>query len=191
MFVIDRRFKFHIVIIYKEKTIINTLQNIRQTDALRHDLQKLGYNFVCFKTQEITSVKSRIRLWGVCLIYGKSKRKHSKSWNNTTYFKSKHLTILIHKHNSHIHGKAFFLRADNQWCRKDITTSYGTQKLHYLDYNKSKHDVAQLVEVLRYKQKNAGSIPDGVIQILYWHNPSCRTMAMGSTETTTGIFPKR
>ena len=29
----------------------------------------------------------------------------------------------------------------------------------------------------------AGSIPDGVIQIFYWHNHSCRTMALGSTQS--------
>jgi hypothetical protein len=75
------------------------------------------------------------------------------------------VTIIIHKHNAQIHGKASFLRADDRWCRKDISTPYGAQKLHYFDYNKSKHEVAQLVEALCYKQKNAGSIPDGVIPI--------------------------
>jgi len=29
--------------------------------------------------------------------------------------------------------------------------------------------------------KVAGSIPSGVIGIFHWHNPSCRTMALGST----------
>jgi len=28
-------------------------------------------------------------------------------------------------------------------------------------------------------QKVAGSIPDGVIAIFHWHNPSGRTMALG------------
>jgi hypothetical protein len=37
--------------------------------------------------------------------------------------------------------------------------------------------VAQLVEALRYKPKVAGSIPDGVIGFLHWHNPCGRTMA--------------
>ena len=31
----------------------------------------------------------------------------------------------------------------------------------------------------------AGSIPDGVIWIFQWHNPSGRTMAMGSTQSVT------
>jgi hypothetical protein len=41
--------------------------------------------------------------------------------------------------------------------------------------------------------KVAGSIPDGVIWIFYWRNPSGRTMALGLTqpltEMSTGIFP--
>jgi hypothetical protein len=31
-------------------------------------------------------------------------------------------------------------------------------------------------------RKVAGSIPDGTIGIFRWHNPSCRTMALGSTQ---------
>ena len=34
-------------------------------------------------------------------------------------------------------------------------------------------------------RKVAGSIPDGVIGIFHWHNPSDRTMALGSTQTLT------
>ena len=34
-------------------------------------------------------------------------------------------------------------------------------------------------------QKVAGSIPDGVIGIFHWHNPSGRTMALGSTQPLT------
>jgi hypothetical protein len=33
-----------------------------------------------------------------------------------------------------------------------------------------------------FEKKVAGSIPDGVIGIFYWHNASGRTMAMGSTQ---------
>ena len=33
--------------------------------------------------------------------------------------------------------------------------------------------------------KVAGSIPDGVIGIFHWHNPSDRTMALGSTQPLT------
>jgi hypothetical protein len=45
----------------------------------------------------------------------------------------------------------------------------------------AEHAVAQLVEALRYKPKVAGSIPDDVIGIFHLHNPSSRTMALGST----------
>jgi hypothetical protein len=38
-----------------------------------------------------------------------------------------------------------------------------------------------VVKVLCYKSKVAGSIPDGVIGIFPWHNPSDRTMALRST----------
>ena len=34
-------------------------------------------------------------------------------------------------------------------------------------------------------RKVAGSIPDGVIAIFYGHNPSDRTMALGSTQPLT------
>jgi len=47
------------------------------------------------------------------------------------------------------------------------------------------HVVAQLVEALRYSRKVAGSITDGVIGILHWHNPSGRIMTLGSTQPLT------
>ena len=34
-------------------------------------------------------------------------------------------------------------------------------------------------------QKVAGSIPEGVVGIFHWHNPSSRTMALGSTQPLT------
>ena len=48
--------------------------------------------------------------------------------------------------------------------------------------------VAQLVEALRYKV--AGSIPDGVIGIFHWNNPSGRTMALVLTQPLTEISTK-
>ena len=41
--------------------------------------------------------------------------------------------------------------------------------------------VAQLVEALHYKAKYSGSIPGGVVRIFSLLNPSCLTMALGST----------
>jgi hypothetical protein len=45
--------------------------------------------------------------------------------------------------------------------------------------------MAQFVEALRYKPEVAGSIPDGVTGIFQWLNPSCRIVAMGSTQPLT------
>jgi len=42
-----------------------------------------------------------------------------------------------------------------------------------------------VVKALRYKP--AGSIPDGVNGIFQWHNPSGRTMTLGSTKPLTEI----
>ena len=41
--------------------------------------------------------------------------------------------------------------------------------------------VAQWLRCCATKWKVAGSIPDGVIGIFHWHNPSDRTMTLGST----------
>jgi len=49
------------------------------------------------------------------------------------------------------------------------------------------HVVSQLVEVLRYKPKAAGSIPVGATGIFHWHNPSVLTVALGSTQPLTEI----
>ena len=42
--------------------------------------------------------------------------------------------------------------------------------------------VAQWLRCCATNQKVAGSIPDGAIGIFHWHNPSDRTMALGSTQ---------
>ena len=41
--------------------------------------------------------------------------------------------------------------------------------------------VTQLVKALRYRPEVADSIPDGVIGIFQWHNPSGRTMVLELT----------
>ena len=43
----------------------------------------------------------------------------------------------------------------------------------------------QLIEALRFKPEVAGSIPEGVIRIFHWHNPSGRTIALGPTQPLT------
>jgi hypothetical protein len=44
-----------------------------------------------------------------------------------------------------------------------------------------------MIELGSYYSRLAGSFPDGVIGIFQWHNPSGRTMALGSTQTLTEI----
>jgi hypothetical protein len=45
--------------------------------------------------------------------------------------------------------------------------------------------VAQCLGYCATNRKVAGSIPDGVIGIFHWRNPSDRTMALGSTQPLT------
>ena len=45
--------------------------------------------------------------------------------------------------------------------------------------------VAQWLRCYATNRKVAGSIPDGVIGIFHWHNPSDRIMALGSTQPLT------
>jgi hypothetical protein len=45
--------------------------------------------------------------------------------------------------------------------------------------------VAQCLRYCATNRKVAGSIPDGVIGIFHWHDPSDRTMALGSTQPLT------
>jgi hypothetical protein len=45
--------------------------------------------------------------------------------------------------------------------------------------------VAQWLRYSATNRKVAGSIPDGVIGIFHWHNPSDRTIAQGSTQPLT------
>ena len=56
----------------------------------------------------------------------------------------------------------------------DITLSAGTAMAQWLRYCVT-------------NRKVAGSIPDGVIGIFHLHNPSDRTMALGSTQPLTEI----
>ena len=47
--------------------------------------------------------------------------------------------------------------------------------------------VAQWLRCCATNRKFAGSIPVGIIGIFYWHNPSDRTMALGSTQPPSEI----
>jgi hypothetical protein len=51
--------------------------------------------------------------------------------------------------------------------------------------------VAQWLRCCATNRKVAGSIPDGVIGNFHWHNPSDRTMALGSTQPLTEMSTRR
>ena len=51
--------------------------------------------------------------------------------------------------------------------------------------------VAQWLRYCATNRKVAGSIPDGIFGIFHWHNPSDRTMALGSTQPLTEMTIKR
>ena len=51
--------------------------------------------------------------------------------------------------------------------------------------------VAQWLRCCSTNRKVAGSIPDGVFGIFHWHNPSDRTMALGSTQPLIEMSAKR
>jgi hypothetical protein len=55
----------------------------------------------------------------------------------------------------------------------------------YLCFLYPYHSMAQWLRHCATNRKVAGSIPDGVFGIFHWHNPSDRTMALGSTQPLT------
>ena len=57
-----------------------------------------------------------------------------------------------------------------------------SQKNQYNCITIQKVTVEQWLRCCATNRKVAGSIPDGVTGIFYWHNPSVRTMAVGSTQ---------
>jgi hypothetical protein len=42
-----------------------------------------------------------------------------------------------------------------------------------------------VVEALHYKPEGRGIDPDGIVGFFHWHNPSSRTMTLGSTQPLT------
>jgi hypothetical protein len=67
-----------------------------------------------------------------------------------------------------------------------FTKEPSSGQLQLIKYTGARGDA--VVETLRYKPEEAGggdSIPDGVIVIFHWHNPSGRAMVLGSTQTLT------
>ena len=81
---------------------------------------------------------------------------------------------------------------NNQVCiifySSDFKDSDGTT-LEYMNFLVTA--VAQWLRCCATNRKVAGSIPDGVIGIFYWHNPSDRTMSLGSTQPLTEMSTRR
>ena len=69
-------------------------------------------------------------------------------------------------------------------CPAQLTTLNFTVTIMF-GVSTNQEAVAQWSRHCATNQKVAGSIPVGVIQIFYWHNPSDCTMALGSTQPLT------
>jgi len=68
-------------------------------------------------------------------------------------------------------------------CTGAVLCLVHTLIFRFGNYNESNGDRGgTVVKVLCPSRKVAGSIPAGVIGIFHWHNPSDRTMALGSTQ---------
>jgi hypothetical protein len=68
-------------------------------------------------------------------------------------------------------------------CKSDLplTLLLSVSVIHFLRL-RGPLMVAQWLWYCATNRKVAGSIPDGVIGIFHWHNPSDRTTALGSTQ---------
>jgi hypothetical protein len=93
----------------------------------------------------------------------------------------------------HIHTHIVTVSLLKQECQSErrLLFRFIVNSLRYLLIRG--HAVAQWLRHCATNRKVAGSISDGVTGFFHWHNPSGRTMALGSTqpltEMSTGIFP--
>jgi hypothetical protein len=69
-------------------------------------------------------------------------------------------------------------------CDTSYTEYCAPSCFHFQEYIEMRVPlmVAQWLRYCATNRKIAGSIPDGVIGIFHWHNPSDRIMALGSTQ---------
>jgi hypothetical protein len=120
-------------------------------------------------------------------------------WNSRTVQLDVSFTHVIFPHNLHLRLPALRQR-ETRACmpslyqlvsrsrshvREDMATRTGAQP-----YETRGKIIALYILIiwLRYcatNRKVAGSIPDCVVGIFHWHNPSYRTMALGSTQPLT------
>ena len=110
-------------------------------------------------------------------IPGVSNNVTQKCWSVYSNVKCSSSSWNVSKLFSHCYFKLFFWgEKKSLWCLglNCIPTRFkrGTQWHSWLRHCATNRQVA-------------GSIPDGVIGIFQWHNPSGRTMALGSTQPLT------
>ena len=96
--------------------------------------------------------------------------------NRRSFETSTNVLTLLGSTPRHTHKQLLFSR---QIC---ISESYPTSNIIS---KKTLRAVAQWLRCCATNRKVAGSIPDGVIGIIHRHNPSDRTMALGSTQPLT------
>jgi hypothetical protein len=80
-----------------------------------------------------------------------------------------------------VHGAGFPVPTDTYvYCDTAVQlTGVSVQLVYSQYYQRMGTAVAQRLRCCTTNRKVAGSIPDGVIGIFHWHNPSDRTMALG------------
>ena len=81
----------------------------------------------------------------------------------------------------------FIVRVTKHYCQDQQRRSWTYKRVWY----GPGIAVAQWLRCCATNRKVAGSIPDGVIGIFHWHNPSDRTMALGLTQPLTEMSARR
>ena len=86
-------------------------------------------------------------------------------------------------------GQSVFWEANMSSAREEVPCMLRNSKVHYsFQNNQFGNEFEFYINWLRHcatSLKAACSIPDGVIGIFHWHNPSGRTMTLGWTQPLT------
>ena len=94
-------------------------------------------------------------------------------------------------------GSQIFNSEIHEWNSEWIVLMYNFQicvstciRIFWSSYFTLGTAVAQWLRCCATNRKVAGSIPDGVIGIFHWHNPSHCTMTLGSTQPVTEMITR-
>jgi len=74
---------------------------------------------------------------------------------------------------------------NSPWCQPERWKPLLCRSFFFIRYAVRVERCRSWLRHCATSRKAAGSIPDGVIWIFHWHNPSCRTMALVSTQPLT------